>query len=37
MKSPPVQYNDDIARRMTEEFVRQTSSPVVPRTAAQEA
>jgi myo-inositol-1-phosphate synthase len=37
MKSPPVQYNDDEARRKTEEFVRQNSSPFIPRTAAQEA
>ena len=27
MKSPPVQYHDDDARRMVEEFIKENSKP----------
>jgi myo-inositol-1-phosphate synthase len=29
MKSPPVQYSDDVARQMVEEYIRSVGLPVV--------
>jgi hypothetical protein len=28
MKSPPVQHHDDIARQMTEDFIREANVPL---------
>ena len=37
MKSPPVQYNDDVARGMVDEFVARHSLPVPSRTPETES
>jgi hypothetical protein len=31
MKSPPVQYSDDVARQMVEEFIHSVASKPEPR------
>lgn len=37
MKSPPIQYTDDEARKMTEDFIRATAQPNAKKTQKQEA